>query len=120
MILKNSLKLIKKKIRHFYLNSNLYNKRITPSSIELIEYQPSPSLLDCLIKYEKKKINIENYSLNKIWDNPNLKETDQQNLNSFFWLFSLDLNLQKKIPKVSFINGLIQMTGTTLKIGKLT
>ena len=55
MILNNSLKLIKKKIRHFYLNSNLYNKRITPSSIELIEYQPSPSLLDCLIKYEKKK-----------------------------------------------------------------
>ena len=84
MILNNSLKLIKKKIRHFYLNSNLYNKRIIPSSIELIEYQPSPSLLDGLIKYEKKKINIENYSLNEIWDNPNLKETEQQNLNSFF------------------------------------
>ena len=55
MILNNSLKLIKKKIRYFYLNSNLYNKKITPSSIELIEYQPSPSLLDCLIKYDKKK-----------------------------------------------------------------
>ncbi|MDB9940552.1 heparinase II/III-family protein [Candidatus Pelagibacter sp.] len=96
MILNNSLKLIKKKIRHFYLNSNLYNKRITPSSIELIEYQPSPSLLDGLIKYEKKKINIENYSLNEIWGNPNLKETEQQNLNSFFWLFSLDLKSSKK------------------------
>ena len=96
MILNNSLKLIKKKIRHFYLNSNLYNKRITPSSIELITYQPSPSLLDGLIKYEKKKINIENYSLNEIWDNPNLKEVDQQNLNNFFWLFSLDLKSSKK------------------------
>ncbi len=96
MILNNSLKLIKKKIRHFYLNSNLYNKKITPSSIELIEYQPSPSLLDGLIKYDKKKINIENYSLNEIWDNPNLKEKDQQNLNSFFWLFSLDLRSSKK------------------------
>ena len=96
MILKNSLKLIKKKIRHFYLNSNLYNRKITPSSIELIEYQPSPSLLDGLIKYGKKKINIENYSLNEIWDNPNLKEKDKQNLNSFFWLFSLDLKSSKK------------------------
>ena len=81
MILNNSLKLIKKKIRLFYLNSNLYNKKITPSSIELIEYQPSPNLLDGLVKYDKKKINIENYSLNDVWDNLNLKEKDQQNLN---------------------------------------
>ncbi|MDA9167676.1 heparinase II/III-family protein [Candidatus Pelagibacter sp.] len=96
MILNNSFRLIKKKIRHFYLNSYLYNKKITPSSIELIKYQPSPSLLDGLIKYDKKKNNIENYSLNEIWDNPNLKEKDQQNLNSFFWLFSLDLRSSKK------------------------
>jgi uncharacterized heparinase superfamily protein len=96
MILSNSLTLIKKKIHHFYLNSNLYNKKITPSTVGLIEYQPSPSLLDCLINYDKKKINIENYSLNKIWDNPNLKEKDLQNLNSFFWLFSLDLKSSKK------------------------
>ena len=119
MILNNSLKLIKKKIRHFYLSSNLYNKKITPSSIGLIEYQPSPSLLDVLIKYDKKKINIENYSLNEIWDNPNLKEKDQQNLNGFFGYLAQILDLQKKILKMSFINGLIQMTGTTLKIGKL-
>ena len=104
MILNNSLKLIKKKIRHFYLNSNLYNKKITPSSIELIEYQPSPSLLDGLIKYDKKRINIENYSLNKIWDNPNLKEKDQQNLNSFFWLFSLDLIFKKRHSKCYLLN----------------
>jgi len=96
MILNNSLKLIKKKIRHFYLNSNLYNKKITPNDNESINYQPSPSLIDCLIKYDKKKINIENYSLNEIWNNPNLKKKDQENLNSFFWLFSLDLRSSKK------------------------
>ena len=45
----------------------------------LIEYQSSPNLLDGLIKYEKKKINIENYSLNEIWNNPNLIEKDQKN-----------------------------------------
>ena len=59
MILNDSLKLIKKKILHFYLNSKLYNKKITPSSIELIEYQPSPNLLDCLIKYDKKNFNFD-------------------------------------------------------------
>ena len=44
----------------------------------------------------KKKINIENYSLNKVWDNKKLKEKDYKNLNSFFWLFSLDLRSSKK------------------------
>ena len=52
--------------------------------------------MDCLIKYEKKKINIENYSLNEIWNNQNLKNKDYNNLNSFFWLFSLDLKSSKK------------------------
>ena len=38
-----------------------------------LEYKPSQSLLDCLIKYNKKKINIENYSLEKIWIIPRIK-----------------------------------------------
>jgi len=52
--------------------------------------------LDSFIKYDKKKINIKNYSLNKIWDNKNLNEKDYKNLNSFFWLFSLDLKSSKR------------------------
>ena len=103
MIFNNSLNFInnsfiffKKSIYSFYLNSNIYNKKITPSTVGFLEYQPSPSLLDSLIKYDKKKINIENYSLNNIWDNKNLKDRDYKNLNSFFWLFSLDLKSSKK------------------------
>jgi len=103
MIFNNSLNFVnnlfiffKKKTRSLYLNSNLYNKKITPSFVGPLEYQPSPSLLDSLVKYDKKKINIENYSLNKIWDKKNLKEKDYMNLNSFFWLFSLDLKSSKK------------------------
>ena len=61
-----------------------------------MEYRPSPNLIDCLIKYNKKKINIKNYSLSEIWNNQNLKEKDYNNLNSFFWLFSLDLKSSKK------------------------
>ena len=92
----NSYKFSKKKISSLYLSSNIYNRKITSSIIGSLEYYPSPSLLDVIIKYDKKKINIENYSLNKIWDNKKLQEKDYKNLNSFFWLFSLDLKSSKK------------------------
>ena len=103
MIFNNSLNFInfsyiftKKKIRSLYLNSNIYNRKITPSIISSLDYRPSPNFLNSFIRYDKKKINIENYSLNKIWDHKNLKEKDYKNLNSFFWLFSLDLKSSKK------------------------
>ena len=103
MVFNNSLNLInnsyifsKKKIRSLYLSSNIYNRKITSSAVSPLEYYPSPNLLNSLIKYDKKKINIENYSLNKIWDNKKLKKKDYKNLNSFFWLFSLDLKSSKK------------------------
>ena len=92
----NSYILSKEKIRSLYLISDTYNKKITPSITTTLDYYPSPNFLDSFIKYDKKKINIENYSLNKIWDNKNLKKKDYKNLNSFFWLFSLDLKSSKK------------------------
>ena len=92
----SSFRFSKKKIRSLYLRSNIYNKKISPSIISSLDYCPSPYFLDSFIKYDKKKINIEDYSLNKIWDNKNLKEKDYKNLNSFFWLFSLDLKSSKK------------------------
>ena len=95
-LVNNSYIFSKKKIHFLYLNSNIYNRKISPSIVSSLDYYPSPSLLNSLIKYNKKKINIENYSLNKIWDNKSLKEKDYKNLNSFFWLFSLDLKSSKK------------------------
>jgi len=92
----NSFIFSKKKIRSLYLRSNIYNRKITSSIVNSLEYYPSPNLLDSLLKYNKKKINIENYSLHEIWDNEDLKKKDYKNLNSFFWLFSLDLRSSKK------------------------
>ena len=92
----NSFLFLKKNIHSLYLDSNHYNKKISSFNNSSLEYRPSPSLLDCLVKYDKKKINIENYSLNEIWNNQDLKEKDYNNLNSFFWLFSLDLKSSKK------------------------
>ena len=96
MILKNFLLFLKKKIHSLYLDSGIYNKKISSFNAGPLKYGPSPNLLDCLIKYNKKKKNIKNYSLDKIWMNQNLIEKDYDNLNSFFWLFSLDLKSSKK------------------------
>ena len=96
MIFKNYFLFLKKKDRSLYLNSNTYNRKISLFSDSALKYKPSPSLLDCLIKYKKKRINIDNYTLDEIWIDRNLIEKDYDNLNSFFWLFSLDLKSSKK------------------------
>ena len=92
----NSYIFSKKKVRSLYLSSNIYNRKITPLIIGSLKYCPSPNFLDSIIRYDKKKVNIEDYSLNKIWDNKSLEKKDYKNLNSFFWLFSLDLKSSKK------------------------
>ena len=111
MFFKNSLNyfgqfffFISNYIKNIYLNSNIYNKKISRIPNRNIEYKPSPSLLDCLIKYEKKKIKIEDLYLNSVWSNKDLTEKDYKNLHSFFWLFSLDLKSSKKIIQSVILN----------------
>ena len=96
--------LISNYIKNIYLNSNIYNKKISKIPNRSIEYKPSPSLLDCLIKYKKKKIKIEDLYLNSVWSNTDLTEKDYKNLHSFFWLFSLDLKSSKKITQSVILN----------------
>jgi len=62
MLFKNSLNYISQffffftnKTRNLYLNSKIYNKKISQIYSNNLEYKPSPNLLDCLIKYKKKK-----------------------------------------------------------------
>ena len=102
MILKNSLNYLNvfftfliAQVRQYYLNSKLYNKKISKVTSNNLEYKPSPSLLDCLIKYNKEKKNINNFLINDIWKNENISLKDYKNLHSFFWLFSLDLKSSK-------------------------
>ena len=102
MILKNSLNYLNvfftfliAQVRQYYLNSKLYNKKISKVTSNNLEYKPSPSLLDCLIKYNKEKKNINNFLINDIWKNKNISLKDYKNLHSFFWLFSLDLKSSK-------------------------
>ncbi len=111
MILKNSLNLVIEifnyslnQIRKIYLNSNIYNKKISKIDNKIIEYKPSPHILDCLIKYEKKKNNIENFYLNSIWTNKEINENDYKKLHNFFWLFTIDLKSSKKITHSIILN----------------
>ena len=47
---------ISNQFKNLYLNSNLYDKKISKTSDKNLVYKPSPHLLSSLIKYQKKKI----------------------------------------------------------------
>ena len=106
MLLKNSLNFIYefyffslKQIRKLYLNSSIYNKKISKTNNNNIIYKPSLSILSCLIKYEKKKNKIEDFYVDSIWKNKNISEKDFKNLHSFYWLFAIDLKSSKKLTQ---------------------
>ena len=87
-------------IRKIYLNSPIYNRKISKIDDKVIIYKPSQSILNCLIKFDKKKYNIEDFSLNSIWKNPSdLNSKNFKKLHSFFWLFTLDLRSSQKITQ---------------------
>ena len=80
MVLRNSLNFIIKifkntfrQIRKFYLYSNYYDKKISKIDNENLVYKPSPHLLSTLIKYQAKKINVDDISFENLWDKENLK-----------------------------------------------
>ena len=84
------------RLRELYLHSSLYNKKISRIHNQNLIYKPSPHLLSSLIKYQKKKIKIEDFALNKIWDVKLVNKKDFRKLNNFYWLFSLDLKSSKE------------------------
>jgi len=103
MILRNSLNFISqfitrtsKQIRNIYLYSNYYDKKISKINKNDLIYKPSPHLLSSIIKYQKKKVNVDEIVTENLWDNENIKIKNFKKLNNFFWFFSLDLRSSKK------------------------
>ncbi len=87
-------------IRKVYLNSPIYNKKISKIDEKEIIYKPSQNILSCLIKHDKKSYNIEDFSLNSVWrDSENLNNKNFKKLHNFFWLFTLDLKSSKKVTQ---------------------
>tara|TARA_Y100000817_G_C16855496_1_gene543821 strand:+ start:1290 stop:2918 length:1629 start_codon:yes stop_codon:yes gene_type:complete len=104
MVLKNTLfyitdflTLIYNQLRKIYLNSSIYNKKISKTDQTTLDYKPSPSLLNCIIKFQKKREKIENFNVDSIWLKKNINYKDLKKLHSFYWLFSVDLKSSKKI-----------------------
>ena len=84
------------KFRRIYLNSNFYDKRISKISNNELIYKPSPHFLSSLIKYQKKKIKIDDYSFKDVWSQKNISKKEFNNLHNFYWLFSIDLKSSKQ------------------------
>tara|TARA_Y100001970_G_scaffold5173_1_gene5868 strand:+ start:1259 stop:2887 length:1629 start_codon:yes stop_codon:yes gene_type:complete len=111
MVLKNSLNYINEfftyisnQLRKIYLNSSIYNKKISNIENNIFNYKPSPSLLSCLIKFSKNKKNIEDFYIDSIWKRDDVNENDYKKLHNFFWLFTLDLKSSKKITQSIILN----------------
>ncbi len=91
-------------IRKFYLNSNIYDKKISRIENKELIYKPSPHLLSSLIKYQKKKSRIEDFVLDDVWSDKNISEKEYNTLNNFFWFFSLDLRSSKETTQKIIAN----------------
>tara|TARA_B100001057_G_scaffold398610_1_gene409229 strand:- start:1910 stop:3538 length:1629 start_codon:yes stop_codon:yes gene_type:complete len=103
MILRNFLNFIDQllenisnQIRSFYLNSNFYDKKISKVYNQELIYKPSPHLLSSLIKYQTKKINVDEILAENLWRDKNDNSINFKRLNNFYWFFSLDLKSSKK------------------------
>ena len=78
-------------LRNLYLNSFLYDRRISKSFSSSFQYKSSTYLLSSIVKNHSKKININELDFDSIWTNTNLNQKQFKKLNNFFWIFSLDL-----------------------------
>ena len=77
--------------RKIYLQSFLYDKKISKNFNLNLRYKPSNHLIFSLLKSRSKKLNIDDFTLESVWTNNNLEKKQIDRLNNFFWLFSLDL-----------------------------
>ena len=85
----------KKSFRNIYRKSNLYDKKISKVNNRNFEYKPSPHLLSSIVKYQKKKYIIDDFTLETMLKS-DIDSKEFKKLNNFFWFFSLDLKSSKK------------------------
>ena len=103
MILRNPLNFISqifsstlKQIRKIYLNSNFYDKKILKVDNDELLYKPSPHLLSSLIRYQAKKIDVDDIVIENLWNDKNINVKNFRKINNFYWFFSLDLKSSKR------------------------
>mgnify|MGYP006872307037 CR=1 FL=1 len=55
--------IFKSQIRKIYLNSSIYNRKISKVNENVLVEQPNLNIIRSLIKYEKQKKNIEDFNI---------------------------------------------------------
>ena len=94
---------ISNQLRKFYLNSKIYDNKISKIDNKNLIYKPSPHLLSSLIKYQKK-VRIEDFILDDVWCNENIGAKEYRGLHNFYWFFSLDLKSSKQTTQTIIAN----------------
>ena len=93
---------ISQQLRKIYLNSNFYDKKISNTDNQSLKYKPSPHLFFSILRYNKKKIIIEDFDTDKIWEDNEINLKEFKKLNNFYWFFSLDLKSSKKKNSINY------------------
>ena len=88
-----------RQLKKIYLNSSIYNTKISKIFEGGFEYFPHLKIFDCILKVRDRRNRIEDYNIESIWENKNLSEKDFKKIHSFFWLFTIDLKSSKKITR---------------------
>ncbi len=88
-----------KQIKKIYLNSNIYDTKISKIFDGGFEYIPHLKIFDCIVKINDRKHRVEDYKIENVWESKNISEKDFKKLHSFFWLFTIDLKSSKKITR---------------------
>tara|TARA_B110000438_G_scaffold255998_1_gene263168 strand:+ start:1301 stop:2929 length:1629 start_codon:yes stop_codon:yes gene_type:complete len=82
-------------LKYKYFKTNYYNQIISKKIPSRYIYRPSPHIINSLISLKKKKIKIENLSLNSIWNINSENFLEFENLHNFLWLNTLDIKTSK-------------------------
>ena len=88
--------IFKNQIRKIYLNSSIYNRKISRVDENVLVYQPSLNILSSLIKYEKQKKKLKILMFNLYGKIKILNIMILKNFTVFIGYFPLISNLQIK------------------------
>ena len=88
--------IFKNQIRKIYLNSSIYDKKISKVDYNILVYQPSLTILSSFVKYKKQKKKIEDFNVQSIWDSKSLGISDFKKL-GFKAKYSIDYGIKEII-----------------------
>ena len=83
-------------LKNIYLNSFLYDKKISKPLYGSLQFKPSTFLISSIVKIHSVKLNINEFAMDEVWTNKQLNTSQIKKLNNFFWIFSLDLKSSDK------------------------